>query len=148
MRLVTTIEGPPDEVKAQLEYYLNGLAQANRLIMRRDRIPPIYAAGIPYKVEPWAADYQSLSTCREAIDRGWMECKAASAWLLAQYREAQPSEELARRFDIFVDWKERATDPLQRGLAPLGGVVRVYHARVLLPNGRIEDPTTRLRRIE
>jgi hypothetical protein len=146
MRLVTTIEGSPPEVAAQLGYYLNGLAQANRLIMRRDRIPPLYKAGIPYQVEPWASEFQSLSTCREAIDRKWMECKAAAAWLLAEYREAQPSEEHARRFDIFVDWKERAADPVNRGLVPRDGVVRVYHARVLHPDGRLEDPTRRLRR--
>lgn len=145
MRLVTTIEGTPEEVAAQLGYYLNGLAQANRLIMRRDRIPPLYKSGVPYKIEPWASEYQSLSTCREAIDRTWMECKAASAWLLAEYREAQPSEELARRFDIFVDWSERTRDPVNRGLTPLDGVVRVYHARVLHPDGRLEDPTRRLR---
>lgn len=145
MRLVTTVEGTPEEVAAQLGYYLNGLAQANRLIMRREPIPPLYRAGIPYQIEPWAKEYQSLSTCREAIDRKWMECKSAAAWLLAEYREAQPSEEHARRFDIFVDWKERPRDPVNRGLVPRDGVVRVYHARVRHPDGRLEDPTKRLR---
>lgn len=147
MLLVHTIDGEPDEVVAQLGYYLNGLTQANRLIMRKESIPPIYSARVPYRVEPWASDYQSLSTCREAIARGWMECKSAAAWLCAQYREQQPSEELARRYDIFVDYKERASDPLNRGLVPLDGVVRIYHARVLHPDGRIEDPTRRLRRM-
>lgn len=148
MRFVTTIDGTPEEVAVQIGYYLNGLAQANRLIMRRERIPPIYQARLPYRVEPDAAEFQSLSTVREVLDRGWMECKSAAAWLLAEYREKQPSEEHARRFDIFVDWKERASDPLRRGLVPRDGIVRVYHARVLLPDGRIEDPTRRLRRIE
>lgn len=146
MQLVTTISGPPIEVAAQLAYHLNGVAQQNRLIMRREHIPPIYAAGIPYEIEPWAAEYQSLSTCREALDRRWMECKSAACWLLAEYQEKQPSEALARRFSLYVDWKERSADPVNRGLVPRDGVVRVYHVRVRHPDGMLEDPTRRLRR--
>lgn len=146
MLFAITVDGEPEEVAAQVGYYLVGLARANRLIMRRERIPPIYKSGVRYSVEPWAASMQSLFNCREALANGYLECKAAAAWLLAEHQERQPSEFIARQYDIDVTWKDWADDPLSRGLVPRNGVVRVFHARVLHPDGRIEDPTRRLQR--
>lgn len=141
------IEGDdPAEVAAQVGYYLVGLAQANRLLMRRHLIPPLYSSGVTYSVEPWAAHMQSLTNCRAALARGWVECKAAAAWLLAEYREQAPNEFIASQYDIDISWKDARRDPLGAGLVPRDGVVRVFHARVLHPSGKIEDPSKRLRR--
>lgn len=147
MLLGISVEGEdPHEVAAQMGYYLIGLTQANRLIMRRRRIPPIYSSGVRYEVEPWAGDVQSLRNCREAFEDGWAECKSLSAWLCAQYREQAPDELTASRYDIDVTWEDFSRDPLGLGLVPFGGVVRVFHARVVHPSGKIEDPSKRLRR--
>jgi hypothetical protein len=135
----------PEEVAAQLGYHIQGVAQANRLIMRRERIPSLYRSGVGYKVEPWAAHLQSLSNCREVLQRGWCECKSASAYLLATYREQAGSEELARQYDLQISWSDKPTDPLGVGLVPRDGIVRVFHIVVMKPDGSIEDPQKRLR---
>lgn len=142
---ITVDSDYPEEVAAQLGYYIQGVAQDNRLKMRRGRIPPLYKSGVGYKVEPWAAHLQSLSNCAEVLERGWAECKSASAYLLAQYREAAGSEELARRYDLQVSWSDKPQDPLGVGLVPRGGIVRVFHVVVLKPDGSIEDAQKRLR---
>lgn len=146
MRFAFKVVGTPEQVSAQVGYHLNGLAQANRLLMRELRIPHIYDSGVAYRVEPDAGAWQWLTNCEDAWRQGYIECKGAAAWLLASYREAQSSEEDARLFDIDVTWKEKRADPLNRGLVPKNGVVRIYHARVRLPDGTIEDPSLRLRR--
>ena len=143
---ITIDSDDPYEVAAQVGYYLIGLVQSNRLIMRRELIPPLYSSGVRYQVEPWAAQMQSLSNCREALARGWVECKSAAAWLCAAYREKCSDELSASQYDIDITWKETPTDPLGVDLVPRQGIVRVYHARVLHPSGRIEDPSARLRR--
>lgn len=141
-----SVVGSPDQVAAQIGYYLNGLAQANRLLMREQPIPHIYHSGVTYAVEASYSSVQQLTNCLEAWRQGFIECKGAAAWLLACYREQQPSEDLARLYDIDVTWKERAADPLGRGLVPKNGIVRIYHARVRLPDGTIEDPTKRMQK--
>lgn len=138
-----TIDSPdPLEVQASIAYHLRGLVQSNRLIMRREHIPPIYSSGVLYMPEVWAAEMQSVSNCREAWHRGWVECKGAAAWLCAQHIEATGDE----RFDLEVDSKDRPTDPLGVGLLPRDGVVRVWHVRVRHPSGKLEDPSLKLRR--
>lgn len=143
---ITIDSNDPAEVAVQMGYYLIGLVQSNRLIMRRESIPPLYRSGVRYRIEPWAAHLQSLSNCREAIERRWLECKAAAAWLCAEYREKAGNEELASQYDVDVTWKDALAEELGLQSYPAGSVVRVFHARVLHPSGRIEDPTHKLRR--
>ncbi|MET0412830.1 MAG: hypothetical protein ABW217_16110 [Polyangiaceae bacterium] len=141
----------PAEVAAQLGYYIQGVAQSNRLIMRKERVPPLYQSGVSYRIEPWASQRQSLSNCRSVIARRWAECKSAAAYLLAERREACASEDYARKYDLQVSWDDhdagsatvkRALGHLQ--LQPRNGILRVFHIVVLLPNGGTEDPSKRL----
>jgi hypothetical protein len=134
------------EVAAIIGAILVTHAQQNRLLMRRGGIPPLYSSGVRYQVEPWAGTMQSLRTCREALREGWAECKSLSAWLLAQYREQAPDEFTASQYDIDVTWTDKPADPLGIGLVPHHGIVRIFHARVLHPSGKIEDPSRKLRR--
>lgn len=134
------------EVAAILGCQLVCLAQENRLLMRRGGIPPLYSSGVRYQVEPWAGTMQSFRTCREALRERWAECKVLSAWLLAEYQERAPSEFLAKQYDIDVTWTDKPADPLGVGLVAYNGIVRVFHARVLHPNGKIEDPQKKLLR--
>lgn len=138
--------GDPEITKAEIGYYVNGVAQTNRLLMRAQRIPPLYRSGLTYRVEPWAANLQSLNNCLEALERRWLECKTAAAWRLAELRELAGSEEHARQYDLKVSYRDLERDPLAVGLQPQSGIVRVFHVVVLLPSGETEDPTKRLRR--
>ena len=143
---ITVDHEDPAEVCAVVGYHLVGLAQSNRLIMRRESIPPLYRSGVRYSVEPWAARLQSLSNCREALARGWLECKAAAAWLCAEYRERCETEEHARQYDIDVSWKDASAEQLALRSLPADALVRVFHAQVRHPSGKLEDPTRTLRR--
>jgi len=133
------------EVAAVIGALLMVHVQQNRLLLRRGGIPSLYSSGVRYQVEPWAGSMQSLRTCREALREGWAECKSLSAWLCAEYQERARDELTARQYDIHVDWTDKPVDPLNVGLVAQNGIVRIFHARVLHPNGKIEDPSRRLR---
>jgi hypothetical protein len=135
MRFLITVDDDDAEVvRAQVAYYLNGVVGANRLLMRRHgrRIPHLYRSGVRYQIEPWAAEYQSASNCLEILERGWTECKGASAWLCAWYRERAANEDEARRNDFHIVARDYDLDT---------GRVRLFHVQVSRPDGSIEDPS-------
>ncbi len=136
----------PEEVKAQMGYFLNGVVQANRLIMLRERIPPLYKSGVRYALDPDSARVQRLPSCKRVLADRYADCKGLAAYLCAERRNAARSEEEAMLIDIDITWTDRDEDPLGVQLQPRNGVVRVFHANVIGADGRIENPSQRLRR--
>jgi hypothetical protein len=137
--LITVDDDDPEVVRAQVAYYLEGVVGANRLLLRRHgkRIPHIYRSGVRYQIEPWAAEYQSASNALEILERGWTECKGASAWLCAWYREHAANESEARRYALNI---------YPRDYDMPSGLLRLFHVQVSKPDGSIEDPSKVLQR--
>ena len=116
----------PEVVKRKVAYLLEGIVGANRLIMLEQAIPPLYRSGIRYQVEPWSEQAQSYSDCLEIIGRRWTECKGATAWRLAELRNAARSEDEALKYSIHVSHKELAPGRL------------LFHVKIRLPDGSFE----------
>lgn len=138
MLFLIEIDDPDAEVvRAQIAYYLHGVAAFNRWLLRQKgtRIPRLYSSGVRYQLEPWAESYQSASNLREILARRWTECKGAAAWRLAELMHAAKTEEAAKAYDFQIDASDHETE---------SGLVRLFHVRVLHPDGRIEDPSERL----
>lgn len=91
-------------------------------------IPPLYQSGVFYQPEPEGQeDWNDILTCLSELRQGrGSDCEDLACWLSAEYQfrgiPAHP---------IFV-WRRM----------PDGGTL--YHIQVMLPDGRIEDPSKRL----
>jgi hypothetical protein len=110
-----------------LLYFLEALAWANQLLLRSERragrpIPPLYKAGVRYQPEDGTEEWQDIL---DTITRGYGDCEDLAAWRVAELRM------LGIRAKPYIRYKRR------------GGRL-VYHVLVLLPSGRLEDPSLRL----
>lgn len=107
----------PEELAAELE----GLVRRNLVQLRRNpRAPRLYASGVVYAPEVGAAeDWLSVL---QALRAGRADCEDLTAWRVAELRMA--------------------------GVHARPQVIRtgpsMLHARVLLPDGSVEDPSRRL----
>lgn len=101
-----------------LEAVLEGVTVANHIFLTRKRYPPLYQSGVRYKPEPkerWLFIPQILA-------RGWDDCEGLAGWRAAEYRMVG----IPARVHV------------------VEGRIGRWHAVVLLPGGRIEDPSARL----
>jgi hypothetical protein len=136
----------PEEVKAELAYHLNGIAQRNRNILDRERFPRLYRSGVRYGVDEDIAFVQRLLNCRQVLAQRFACCKSLCAWRVAELRNDARSEHEAALIDFAIDSEEFDRDPLRVGLQPRNGLVRVYHVNVVKADGSVENPSRKLRR--
>lgn len=145
MRFVITVDDSDDEMVAlQTRYFLTGVVRINRWLMRKhgSRIPPLYESGLRFRTEPWANDVQHCANCLEALERGWIDCKVAVCYRLAELQNAAPSPREAARYGMKIYWRVHDTDALHGALAqPPGRKLHVHHVQVRHPDKSIEDPS-------
>lgn len=107
------------------------LAETLALLSRHDEdflrahpdTPELYRSGVYWSRE--TAGRERWLDIPQVLKAGWGDCEDLAAWLCAQYRVRGVAARTALRS---------------------GGRARLLHAVVLLPNGREEDPSRRLRR--
>jgi hypothetical protein len=147
MRCEWTIDAEdPEEVKAELAYHLNGLAQRNRNILSRERFPRLYQSGVRYDLADDIAYVQRLLNCRQVLAERSACCKSLCAWRVGELRNDAANEHEASLVDFLIEHEEFDHDPLGVGLQPRNGLVRLYHVNVVKADGSVENPSRRLRR--
>jgi hypothetical protein len=52
---------------------------------------------------------------------------------------------MAELIDFDIEWEDRQADPLNVGLRPRNGIVRLWHVNVRHADGSIENPSRKLR---
>lgn len=137
----------PEEVKAELGFHLNGIAQRNRRILARERFPRLYRSGVRYGTDKDVAYVQRLLNCRQVLRQRKACCKSLCAWRVAELRNDAPNEQQAALVDFVIEHEDLDHDPLGVGLRPRAsdGLIRVYHVNVLRADGSVENPSRRLR---
>lgn len=138
---VTVDDDDPRVVREKLAYFLEGVARSNQLLMEQRRIPPLYESGVGYLVDPDSAERQHVLDCLEVLQAGAADCKSLAAYRLAELRHRAPTASAARAYEWLITWQNFRRDPLGVGLKPRGGVCRVYHVAISLPDGSSEDPS-------
>lgn len=114
----STIRVPADP--ALFGSMLEGLTATNVELMRRGRIPPIYAAGVRYARER----RDVWRTAPEVLRRGSGDCEDLAAWRAAELRVS--GEDPAARVEVYRSGPRR------------------FHAIVRRGDNAIEDPSRRL----
>jgi hypothetical protein len=108
-----------------------GLVAVNVQLLARSQLPSLYRSKVVYRPEP--VGQENWLTCEQIYSRGTGDCEDLASWRAAELRRAG---EPARVVVI------RSTTPHLRRRG------RVYHAVVRRADGRIEDPSRVLRRLE
>lgn len=145
MLALVTISEDPALAKGQIRMLLETVVRTNQLLLLEHDVPSLYESGVRYRAEPWHAHAQSFSDVQEVIGRGWGCCKALSAWLCAEYRNAAPPD-LRDRIGLHVSYRPYGPGEQPKGfrLVPRNGRTGLFHVRVQLPDGSLEDPTTKV----
>jgi len=106
--------------RATLAAALEGLVATNYTLMRKRRLPGIYSGRVRYQREP--AGREQWQTAPEVLRAGVGDCEDLAAWRAAELR--------------------------MLGIPARAEVVRTgpkkFHAVVMYPDGRMEDPSLRL----
>jgi len=144
--LVSIDDDDEQVAKAEIAWLLEGVTRRNQLLLLEHSVPPLYGGAIAYRPEPWSASAQSFSNLREVVLRRWGECKSLSCWAMALHRNAASSPAEAARFTWDIRHRDYAAGQQPRGyrLAPRRGRTRLWHVRLKLPDGSIEDPSERV----
>lgn len=108
--------GVPSNAEA-LSAALEGLTSLNRLIMRRQEIPPLRDSGVVYACPP----FKVWRHCAEVGRSGWGDCESLSAWRAAELNVT-------------------GEDPEARVFVYRSGPHK-YHAIVERGDGTLEDPS-------
>lgn len=141
--------GNEQQVKAFMACLLNLVAQRNREILTESRFPPLYQSGVRYGVDPDIAQVQRLLTVEDIMARRPRIacCKSLCCWRVAELRNAARSEQEAALIDFEIEKEDFDRDPIRVGLQPNAhGLVRLWHVNVVRADGRVENPSRRLRR--
>lgn len=116
MRIVLDVPADPSLLRAATM----GLVALNRKILQRQPLPLLYRSGVRYATEGMGEE--QWRTADQVYQSGIGDCEDLTAWRVAELQLA--------------------------GVAAMPDIVRTgfrrYHARVRLPNGRIEDPSRKL----
>lgn len=113
--------------KAML-WLLEALVQINMHYIRVHRPPPLYETDVVYRPERFAENWQDIPN---VLSNGFGDCEDLATWRVAELRCAGIN---ARPWLVWRD-KPRPTNA-RRGAR--------FHAVVMLPGGRIEDPSLAL----
>lgn len=108
-----------------IDILLRALTAVDMLyLLEHPSTPRLYDSGVMYQEEPpGAEDWQDILTC---LRLGWGDCEDLACWLAAEYQ--------VRGIDAHPF---ASSQPLPDGST-------LYHIRVRLPNGGIEDPSKKL----
>lgn len=106
-----------------LLWFLEALVQANRIELRKVRLPPLYRAGVRYVREQGTENWQD---CIKVFNRGYGDCEDLACWRVAELRNQ------GKKAQPYIRWR----------VNPENGML-IYHVMVMRPNG-IEDPSKRL----
>lgn len=140
------IDDDPEVAQGEILWHLEGIVRSNQWLLLRHRVPPLYSSGVAYRPEPWAARAQSFSKLSECLMRGWAECKALAAWRCAEARNADPDRADEYRLHLSRrDYAAGQRPPGYRELQPRAGRTRLWHVQLQLPDGSLEDPSTKVR---
>jgi hypothetical protein len=94
-------------------------------LRKHPETPALYESGVYFKPEQRG---------RDVLDAGWGDCEDLAAWRLAEYR--------VRGIAARADLRPGGTPEQLRA----AGRTRLLHAVVVLADGRVDDPSLRLRR--
>lgn len=109
-----------DSEKALL-FALEALVNINRIILRRNKLPPLYKSGVRYERE----DTEIWRDASIVFDEKFGDCEDLAAWRVAELRNN------GKRASCYLTYRN------------LDGMI-IYHVRVLRANGKIEDPSLKL----
>lgn len=105
---------------------LESIVAVNKAYLRaHPSTPRLYRSGVVYRDEP--IGYESFVDIPHVIRAGWGDCAHLCAWRVAELQ--------LRGLHASVDVCS------QRPIRVRGVETPVYHIRVRLPDGRIEDPS-------
>lgn len=145
-----------DQARSQyvLLFLMEALCRVNQSLLRhqdglvargltREKFPRLYAAGVHYEREPpgqeeWPDIVNILAKTGQEFPGAWADCEDLSCWRVAELRESDRHIENGKIVGGGV--KARPFAKWRRG--PEGQFN--YHALVLLPDGRLEDPSLTL----
>lgn len=119
-----------ERVKLAREF-LNGVVAANRLLIRKGLIPPMFRANVLYKREP--KGQETFVDAKTVLERGWGDCAHLAAWRVAELQEALRAAMIAGRVKGRPKWPQ-----LRLYMRPRHKTV---HVQVRHSDGRIEDPS-------
>jgi len=105
-----------------LLWLLESLVQVNIIELRKNKLPPLYKAGVRYEREIDTEIWRDVVT---VYDDGFGDCEDLACWRVAELRN-QGKKASAR-----LSWRKQ-------------GDMLIYHVTVLRANGRIEDPSVKL----
>jgi hypothetical protein len=129
MRIVTNINpqlSDPAQIATVARYFLRGVIQANRLLLRAGLVPTLYGSGVRYRPEPWGKGIEEFADALTVVRRGWGDCDDLSPWRVAELQEA--GDEKA---DCKISWKTR--------VGADGKPFRGFHVSARHGDGRVED---------
>jgi hypothetical protein len=106
--------------RAALLHLLEALVRINEMYLARNAktTPTLYESTVVYQREPNTEIWKDIPTIMEA---GWGDCEDLASWRVAELRYAG----IAAR--PYIKWRKKQ-----------------HHALVLLPDGRVEDPSLAL----
>jgi hypothetical protein len=113
---------------------LDALVAVDELVLRHvPGIPPLYKSGVFYKSEPLGVDacghgFEDWCDIIDVMKQGHADCEDLAAWRVAELRAHGVAARPYVRKPRLLKHKR----------------VLMYHIQVLLPDGRIEDPSRRL----
>jgi hypothetical protein len=145
--LVNIDDADAELARKQIAWLCEGVVRTNQLYLLEHAVPPLYQSGVYYRPEPWAASAQSFSEVAEVLLRRWGECKSLSCWLLAEKRNAARTAAEAALYSLDIGHRDYGPGQSPRGYRNLPrrrGMQRLWHVRVKLPGGAIEDPSERV----
>lgn len=114
---------PPTLNDEYLVPLLACLCQLNLIWLRDNQAPPLYFAGIRYQSEPPGEEH--WRTIPHVLRLGHADCKSLAAWRVAELRMRGVAAK------CHYTWRD----------TPRG---RLWHITVMLPSGRVEDPSRAL----
>lgn len=114
MRPSVTVGADPLTLSA----LLSGWVAANRVLMARRPLPPLYASGVRYRREPRGRERWQLAP--ETYRRGVGDCEDLATWRAAELQLAG------------IDAQAAVYQTNRRGQ---------LHVVVALPDGSVEDPS-------
>lgn len=121
--------GRTPKLNEQILYILlDALVKIDELWLRyKPSIPLLYRSGVRYQQEPpGVEDWCDIGEVRR---QGFADCEDLAAWRVAELR---------------VKFGINARPYVKKPRVIRNGRVLMYHIQVLLPDGRIEDPSRKL----
>lgn len=131
MRIITSIAPQirePEALATVARYFLNGVVEANRLLIRAGLIPTLYTSGVRYRPEPWGQGIEEFADALTVMKRGWGDCDDLGPWRVAELREAGDAAA-----HVKISWKTR--------IGKNGKPFRGFHVTARHGDGRVEDPS-------